>query len=163
MNANGKGRNWIPAAFATLADDVALQIALHGGKVWLFNREGWTFHAKGVWISTTTQLDKMEIKASRDPMFNETDLLLACVIGSSNYGARSEDLDMESNCILVLDPSTTDTNSSTKECLLHTSLVNEWNLMCAHSQSLECQFKPDGVAKENSALKLTLPFIRLFL
>ena len=47
-------------------------------------RPGWTFHAKGLWVDTDAP----------------TSATLA-FIGSSNYGHRSRDLDLESQLLLV--------------------------------------------------------------
>jgi CDP-diacylglycerol--glycerol-3-phosphate 3-phosphatidyltransferase len=52
-------------------------------RVLLYNRPGWTFHAKGLWV------------------LSEEGNLVAAVVGSGNYGYRSERRDVESNLILV--------------------------------------------------------------
>ncbi|KJH53423.1 phospholipase D domain protein [Dictyocaulus viviparus] len=46
-----------------------------------YHRDGWTFHAKGLWIETATQT--------------------ATLIGSSNFGYRSVDRDLEAQVLLV--------------------------------------------------------------
>ncbi|EED91064.1 hypothetical protein THAPSDRAFT_262734, partial [Thalassiosira pseudonana CCMP1335] len=85
----------IPEAFLTLVKETAVSILAKGGKVLMYERLGWTFHAKGVWI--TAGDDKRQAIGDPDT-----------IIGSGNYGARSEDLDVESNCIIVFNDSTTD-------------------------------------------------------
>jgi len=75
-----------------------------------YEREGWTFHAKGLWISLTRKspTNVSNKKASLDQqqgcgnttISNPEDLCVG-VIGSSNFNARSETLDVESNCVFV--------------------------------------------------------------
>eukprot|EP00548_Thalassiothrix_antarctica_P008973 CAMPEP_0194136340 /NCGR_PEP_ID=MMETSP0152-20130528/6368_1 /TAXON_ID=1049557 /ORGANISM="Thalassiothrix antarctica, Strain L6-D1" /LENGTH=402 /DNA_ID=CAMNT_0038832955 /DNA_START=52 /DNA_END=1257 /DNA_ORIENTATION=- len=55
----------------------------HGLSIKWYNRPGWTFHAKGLWI------------------ISPHGKLVAAVVGSGNYGFRSEYRDLESNCILI--------------------------------------------------------------
>lgn len=95
----------IPQAFAAISTSIQNQ---HGNiSVYYYHREGWTFHAKGIWICSTSSK-------------GEKSLLAACV-GSGNYGHRSFSHDMESNCWFVF-PTATDTNNG-----LQTSLIEEWD------------------------------------
>ena len=43
-----KIKDSIPDAFMTLVKQVAAAIIARGGKVFMYERPGWTFHAKGV-------------------------------------------------------------------------------------------------------------------
>eukprot|EP00977_Amphora_coffeiformis_P011946 scaffold2917_cov191-Amphora_coffeaeformis.AAC.39 len=94
--AGNKGKKWIP----TFARHVSQQ----GINVWYYARDGWTYHAKGLWMSALAKVNDSAPKETNkgDPHFiNEEDLL--CVThGSGNFGERSQRLDMESNLFLVL-------------------------------------------------------------
>src|ERR1700722_14616973 len=59
--------------------------------------DGWTYHAKGIWITP--------------PTFTQPILTL---IGSSNFTRRSDRLDLESTCVVI-----------TKDPILQSSLANE--------------------------------------
>ena len=72
-----------------------------------YNRPGWTFHAKGVWV------------LSREGN------LVAAVVGSGNYGYRSEKRDVESNLVLIFPNET----SSIQE-----ELLQEWKRLCEHAE-----------------------------
>lgn len=55
----------------------------HGLSVRWYNRLGWTFHSKGLWV------------------ISPEGHLVAAVVGSGNFGYRSEQRDLESNCVLI--------------------------------------------------------------
>ena len=77
-----------------------------------YQRPGWTFHAKAVWI------------------LDENKSLVAAVVGSGNYGHRSEQRDLESNCILVFPHETSD---------LQESLLEEWDRLCVHAEGVNAE------------------------
>ena len=130
----------IPRAFLTLAKETARSIVSTGGKILLYERRGWTFHAKGIWITADHDADNDDhvvasfrrCRDQRHPeIINNPSSLLATVVGSSNFGSRSENLDLESNCILIFNDSS-GTDVSVKE-----SVAAEWNELCEPSNELK--------------------------
>lgn len=109
----------IPKAFLTLVNEAAQSIIACGGKVLLYERPGWTFHAKGVWITVN------DAKTTRRELIDDPASVVSTIIGSGNYGSRSEDLDVESNCIIVF-------NGSNESISTQQSVANEWNEMCLY-------------------------------
>lgn len=164
--SEGKGRDWIPKAFAAVANNVGNEISSCGGKICLFERVGWTFHAKGLWLSTSS-LNKTEINETNCPKFLEKEKLVLSIIGSGNYGARSEDLDVESNCIIVHnlfeeEKLGKDSKVDEKPCLSHL-LLHEWDFMCGYSK-MQSNSNDDTQPKdEEIGLRLVLPIVRKFL
>ncbi|KAH9819676.1 hypothetical protein DFH28DRAFT_1080257 [Melampsora americana] len=70
-------------------------------------REGWTYHAKGIWLSKIgNSTPSMEILStsthlnSNSSVLNEFQPYLT-MIGSSNYGRRSAERDLECNLLIV--------------------------------------------------------------
>ena len=124
--------------FMKLVEDVHSKISLSHeyGKVLLYEREGYTFHAKGLWLTSSTSSgssisdrtmndnDNGSVYNSKRVMNPENDLLVS-VVGSSNYGSRSEILDFESNCILVMNPLANSTNAKQAK----RAIANDWNSM----------------------------------
>ena len=133
----------IPDAFLALAKETARSISLSGGEILLYERRGWTFHAKEIWItadddgngdgdrsapSPRRRLDRCH----RPEIICDPSSLLTTVIGSSNFGSRSENLDLESNCILIFNDSMAgEGGGSVKE-----SVAAEWNELCRPSSVL---------------------------
>ena len=93
---NGKGRNWIPSAFSNIATEISVK--LKGSDIIYWHRPSWTFHAKGIWISNSSI--EAQIKSKSIYQFHP-ESLKATVLGSSNFGQRSESLDVESNVIFM--------------------------------------------------------------
>jgi phosphatidylserine/phosphatidylglycerophosphate/cardiolipin synthase-like enzyme len=140
-----------------LAKETARSIASSGGKILLYERRGWTFHAKGIWITADSddgvdggnddyvdrsapppRRRRLDPRHHRPEIIADPSSLLATVIGSSNYGSRSENLDLESNCILVFNDDSLmaaggggGCGSSVKE-----SVAAEWNELCRPSRVL---------------------------
>ena len=100
--AGNKGMTWIPAVF----DAFARHVSLKGAHVWYYTRDGWTYHAKGLWISAAMKLYDSSQKENnkKDAHFIDEEDLLCVTHGSGNFGERSQRLDMESNLFLVLPP-----------------------------------------------------------
>ncbi|KAL7538300.1 hypothetical protein ACHAXR_008467 [Thalassiosira sp. AJA248-18] len=145
----------IPEAFLALVKETAQSIIARRGKVLLYERPGWTFHAKGIWITANGDGDDSH---HRPEMINNPSSLLTTIVGSGNYGARSEDLDVESNCVIVFNDSNRDENSNT--CTIKKSITTEWNNMCELSNELT----DVKVAKENSkVMRLVLELLKRFL
>jgi CDP-diacylglycerol--glycerol-3-phosphate 3-phosphatidyltransferase len=107
---------------------------------WFYQRQGWTFHAKGIWFS--------------DPGKEELRLgtrIRAATHGSGNYGHRSANRDMESNLVLVFSP---ECSSS----VLEERLRNEWNRYEDYSVTTIPRQPPLPLW-----VKWALPYIRKFL
>eukprot|EP01065_Artemidia_motanka_P030028 TRINITY_DN3604_c3_g3_i1.p1 TRINITY_DN3604_c3_g3~~TRINITY_DN3604_c3_g3_i1.p1 ORF type:complete len:541 (+),score=158.97 TRINITY_DN3604_c3_g3_i1:894-2516(+) len=73
----GGAKEWVPRVYTSL---LRRFISRTAGRVtlWGWRRKGWTFHGKGIWV-----LPEGGRRAA------------LTVVGSSNFGRRSEDLDME--------------------------------------------------------------------
>ncbi|KAL5106396.1 hypothetical protein TcWFU_008662 [Taenia crassiceps] len=75
----------IPAAYREMLISFLRRTArLPNLHVHEYHRHGWTFHAKGLWLTT-----------------REVTATTLAFIGSSNYGYRSRDLDIESQVVVV--------------------------------------------------------------
>ena len=72
-----------------------------------YNRPGWTFHAKGLWV------------------LSKEGNLVAAVVGSGNYGYRSEQRDVESNLILIFPNETSP---------IQQELLREWQRLCEYAE-----------------------------
>jgi hypothetical protein len=118
---------WIPRVFDHLyprGDSSTL---------WFYERNGWTFHSKGMWLSILQQ-SKTKRQSNRQadnppsataPQFqfeSSAESLAMVSFGSGNYGIRSSDRDLESNLFLVL-PS---------KSPLQVSCIEEWNSYAGH-------------------------------
>lgn len=134
----------IPEAFITLVKDAALSITASGGKLLIYERSGWTFHAKGVWITSHSNADECSERdntfdVNNRELISDTSSLVSTIIGSSNYGARSYDLDVESNCILIFSESS---NINEEEMIRNGDsvkdfVVAEWNDLCKYCSELK--------------------------
>lgn len=139
----------IPEAFLTLVKEASQSIIACGGKVLLYERPGWTFHAKGVWITATAN----DPDTTRRELIHDPTTIVSTIIGSGNYGARSEDLDVESNCIIVF-------NEQSKTEPIQQSVANDWNNMCKHSAvSGDLDFRDDV----DKLTTIVVQFMRKFL
>lgn len=119
--------DWVPSIFSALYAE--LEVRLPHAEFLYYERPGWTFHAKGLWVS------------QRDGT------LAAAVLGSGNYGARSEVMDVESNTILVF---------CHAESELQSRLQSEWKSMCRYAHEGHAIEFP----KTSWRVKAALPFIR---
>jgi CDP-diacylglycerol--glycerol-3-phosphate 3-phosphatidyltransferase len=137
----------IPEAFLTLVKEASQSIIACGGKVLLYERTGWTFHAKGVWISESNTTPRPEL-------IDDSASVVSTVIGSGNYGARSEDLDVESNCIIVFN----DESNATKT--IQQTVATEWNNMCKFSTESDNPTFTDDVSKLTNVV---VQFMKKFL
>lgn len=146
-SSNGFGemmKGLVPMVYERLVGEAWETLKELGGgresrrRVWLYGRDGWTFHAKGLWLMVnggsklasedavggggvnmvatldgivTNDVDDIndrgmiKFKRRKDGRGNENGSILLTVVGSGNFGWRSEFLDFESNCILLLNPS----------------------------------------------------------
>ena len=83
--------------------------------------------------------------------------LVATIIGSSNLGSRSENLDLESNCILIFN----DTMKHNNDDTVKKSVSAEWNQLCEHSNELS-DLNVD-VSSNNILMHFLLKFMRRYL
>ncbi|WKY10550.1 hypothetical protein Q1695_002707 [Nippostrongylus brasiliensis] len=75
---------YIPSMYSWVSHNVLLlkeKYGRSGVKLYEYYRDGWTFHAKGLWVDTPGQT--------------------ATLVGSSNYGYRSVHRDLEAQVLLV--------------------------------------------------------------
>jgi hypothetical protein len=153
---NGSGRDFIPSVFMRLAEQINEKITSNGGRILLYEKNGHTFHAKGLWVTSNSSCSPVSsIKNVGDKDSNSsTDIdsckiikaehnLVASIIGSSNFGSRSETLDWESNCILVMNPNAKDEKSVVAKSII----ASDWNNMLEHSVQYgsreDLKVKPD--------------------
>lgn len=149
-----KIKTQIPTAFFTLVKEISQGILSSGGKVLLYNRTGWTFHAKGIWIASNDE------HHSNSERINNPSSLVANIIGSGNYGARSEDLDVESNCILVFNDNRSE-GVDGNVCKVKESVAAEWNNMCDSCNELnDVSIGQDSSSK---VMRVVLEFMKRFL
>jgi CDP-diacylglycerol--glycerol-3-phosphate 3-phosphatidyltransferase len=121
--------DWVPSIFSALYAE--LETKLPHADFLYYERNGWTFHAKGMWI------------------LNGKKSLVAAVVGSGNYGARSEIMDVESNTILVFVDESSD---------LQMELIAEWKSMCQYAHQGHAVEFPET----SWMVKAALSFIRNF-
>jgi CDP-diacylglycerol--glycerol-3-phosphate 3-phosphatidyltransferase len=151
---------WIPTVFATLVASYPPWV-----KTWWYQRESWTFHAKGLWLTTTaetvpestTTTSKTNVPTLTKSQLRipETDELLVVSHGSGNYGYRSEQRDMESNLLLVF-PSPTDGQESNNPWAQQH--IDEWNEFVP-SAVPACLEDTDRLPKP---VQWVLPYIKSF-
>ena len=142
--AGNKGRVWIPAVFHELSRQLSSEKFL----VWLYQRESWTFHAKGLWLTIRESLgDKVTHDPPNYAIPDDSDLV-AVTHGSGNFGERSEKRDLESNLVLLFPPKSP----------LADFHQEEWNEMESHAEHFS---KGKGVSL-SPAFKMALPAIRSF-
>uniref|UniRef100_A0A1I7RRT6 CDP-diacylglycerol--glycerol-3-phosphate 3-phosphatidyltransferase n=1 Tax=Bursaphelenchus xylophilus TaxID=6326 RepID=A0A1I7RRT6_BURXY len=100
---------YIPALYVYISDLLNKKINALGKKIRLleYQRPGWSFHAKGIWI-------------------NWKDNYVATVIGSSNYGYRSTIRDLEAQIMIV-----------TKNEVLKQRINEEKNMMLEYTRQLD--------------------------
>ncbi|KAJ1633109.1 hypothetical protein T492DRAFT_904481 [Pavlovales sp. CCMP2436] len=94
----------LPLAYAVLEREALAQLCKRAPRLrevalrlWL--RPGWTFHAKGLWYAPAPPPGERPPPAA--DAGTEAGEPLLTVIGSSNYGARSSELDLEAQAFLV--------------------------------------------------------------
>ena len=123
--------DWVPKVFQSIAHDIQNQYK-HFNFQW-YERPGWTFHGKGLWI------------------LSPSGSLVAAMVGSGNYGHRSEILDVESNCILIFPNETSP---------LQEQLLEEWDRLCEHTT--EGSVESSSTSPSTSIVRAGAPFIQQF-
>jgi CDP-diacylglycerol--glycerol-3-phosphate 3-phosphatidyltransferase len=147
--AGNKGKDWIPTVFEHSAQLASKQ--LENMVVSYYQRLGWSFHAKGIWLTNHQPLRSLPDGESRHK--NEIRLpsdahVYAVTHGSSNYGQRSAHRDMESNLLLVLPESSP----------LAKEHIEEWNALCDFAVSAA----EEGTRPIQPQIKRAFPMIRYF-
>jgi hypothetical protein len=163
-----KGKTWIPAVFDALGRQCVqaiqrCQIQTFGNtsdqltKMWYFQRERWTFHAKGIWFtkyeagrSTNNTVQDTAMKMME---INDATSLCAAIHGSGNHGERSAGRDMESNVIVIFVDS-----AQTRPNQFQAMFQSEWNSMRRYAYSIESE----KVQPLSFLLRIMLPLIRPF-
>jgi CDP-diacylglycerol--glycerol-3-phosphate 3-phosphatidyltransferase len=134
--AGNKGKDWIPTVFDHLQRDTCLK--LPHAQIHHWQREDWTFHAKGLWIQQQQNL-------------------LAAIVGSSNFGGRSFVRDMESNLVLVFPPSNSGNNVVMAE-----SLQDEWKQLLASSKPVDTKGLVESAPPLPIHIRSLYPYIKSF-
>lgn len=146
-------RDWrIPNAFVHAAQQVVKMLqrleahrndptlSASRNRISFYQRPGWTFHAKGLWLS----IDNAPYQALLSPSAD----LWAVTHGSGNFGERSATRDMESNLLLVF-------SESPHSSPLVQQHVEEWNRLCQLAKE-----EPD--VSPPLWIRLVFPWVRSF-
>lgn len=133
-DGTNKGVPWIPAAYYALLDQCSSTLS----RSWFYQRLGWTFHAKGIWLTEPGS-----------EQFQLNSRIRAVVHGSGNYGYRSTYRDVESNVILIMGP---------EKNVLEERFRNEWNSY--HDYCIPSIPRQQALP---AWAKWALPYIRRFL
>jgi len=152
----GTGRDWIPFAFQEIA--YLLEKSFPGG-VHLFDRDNWTFHAKGLWFSTDDLAASHQMNSLA---LTSPSTLHISVHGSGNYGCRSHKLDVESNCVLIL-PSACEKSDAT---WLQRAFADEWNKKAHFSHPITTELASTEklfTLGTRLRVKMCLPLLKPFL
>jgi CDP-diacylglycerol---glycerol-3-phosphate 3-phosphatidyltransferase len=142
QNNSSSRTDWIPHVFDELARQAILKLQIdksHVSQLWLYERKDWTYHAKGIWLtndrnesstptaSRSSSVGTNDIKLDRQSTpslrINDASMITAITVGSSNYGGRSDRIDMESNVILFF-PDLVATSEVSK---IQQLFQDEWN------------------------------------
>jgi CDP-diacylglycerol--glycerol-3-phosphate 3-phosphatidyltransferase len=132
--AGNRGKYWIPTVFDHLAYNLSQESPHVNIRHW--ERPGWTFHSKGLWLQQEKEL-------------------AAAVIGSSNFGGRSFVRDMESNLIMVFSP-------SSRESEISRLLQHEWQELMHHSKQVDTKELVKNAPPLPMHVQSLLPFIKSF-
>ena len=138
--AGNKGREWIPTVFEHSAQLASQKLG--NAYVAYYNRPDWSFHAKGIWLTSGL------VEGERMIRLPSNAAVYAVTHGSSNYGQRSAYRDMESNLVMVLPESSP----------LAKEHIDEWNAFCDFSVSAE----DEGTRPILPQIRGAFPVIRYF-
>lgn len=130
-NTDNKGKDWIPTVFDHLTHDTANAAPAN---IYHWERPDWTFHSKGLWLSSD-------------------EILEAAIVGSSNFGGRSFVRDMESNLIMVFP---TESNG------ISLGLQREWREMMNHSNLVDTKKQLESGPPLPIHVQSLLPYIKSF-
>lgn len=142
LGASAKANGWHGASgpaglIPTLYDCYSAEAAARGLEVREWARDGWTFHAKGLWLF------------ARDGAARESkELPFLVAVGSSNFGHRSAVRDVESQAIVV-----------TENLELREKFANEYEGLVKHAPMRPVAKPP----KAGHALRAAARILRSFL
>ena len=93
------------------------------------------------------------------------DTLSAVVVGSGNYGHRSEERDVESNCVIVLDNYEYEEEGKGEAVeKVRDEWVQEWNDLCKHAKpQTTTNNNNNKEGGENLFMDLALSVVKRFL
>jgi CDP-diacylglycerol---glycerol-3-phosphate 3-phosphatidyltransferase len=160
-----KGKSWIPAVFDVLGRRCveALQITLNrnhasAANLWYYQREGWTFHAKGMWLTTkasTTNKSNLSnfVENETEDIIDDPNSICVAVHGSGNYGERSAVCDMESNLIFIFSD-----RPKPNENRLKKIFQNDWNDLCKYARLA----KTEQAQPLSHLMRTMLPLIKRY-
>jgi len=128
-------KNWIPQAYLLLCRQLSEMLK---SRVFLFEDEGWTFHAKGLWLCTGQSSRTNNGKDSKHDLIGGGNgkTLQAIVVGSGNYGSRSENLDLESNCVVILNDEEGEFEKENVK-VVREDWIDDWNRMACKSKGVD--------------------------
>jgi CDP-diacylglycerol--glycerol-3-phosphate 3-phosphatidyltransferase len=160
--AGNKGKEWIPTVFDHLARDACQQ--LPNAQLWHWEKEGWSFHSKGLWLTSSNH--------DNDDVDDGSSRLDAAMIGSGNFGVRSFRRDMESNCVFIF-PEDNNNNSSSSSSnnennnnnnVLSESLQSEWKTKLASSRPVSAKELADTCTSNPLPrhIQVLYPYIQSF-
>ena len=149
-NVQTPGVAWIPRVFDYIANQIEGRFP--NVTILYYQRLNWTFHAKGMWLTTgrTGNADKYKNNVTGGTLNANIVETLAVICGSGNFGQRSADRDMEFNLIMILP-----TKSS-----LNREQMEEWNRLCAFAGRGQKGGRPFSLRETTS--KIVTPWIRRF-
>lgn len=124
---------WVPYGYQYVARQILHRMP--NAHLSLFARSDLTFHAKGLWLY-------------------DQDFCLAAVVGSSNYGMRSELRDLEMGCVLVL-------NDNNDKSNLQREFTVEWEALTEYAVDAAEEEVHDS--HPGTILTRWMPYIRTFL
>jgi CDP-diacylglycerol--glycerol-3-phosphate 3-phosphatidyltransferase len=160
LGSGGHGRGWIPEAYALLNMSVVARLG-HAVGLRLYDRPGWTFHAKGMWLCGR-HVGDCQVRCPRRFMEGggDGDTLGAVVVGSGNYGHRSEERDVESNCVVVLNNYEDAEDGGEEIEKVRDEWVQEWNELCKYAKpTTNPKIDVDGSALRDIALGVIKRFL----
>jgi CDP-diacylglycerol---glycerol-3-phosphate 3-phosphatidyltransferase len=147
-NAANKGKDWIPTVFDHLAGDILQALSL-STTLYHWQREGWTFHAKGIWLREENAKGR-----------SDSDLVAAAIVGSSNFGERSWCRDMESNLLCIFPPDNDQENSDVGSQTIAQAFGKDWDGLMAWCKVVE---DPKKISQPLPwHIKSLFPFIKSF-
>jgi CDP-diacylglycerol---glycerol-3-phosphate 3-phosphatidyltransferase len=135
--AGNKGKDWIPTVFEHFGNDACQK--LPHARLLHWERDGWTFHSKGLWLEQDEQL-------------------VAAIVGSGNFGERSHYRDMESNCVFLFP----EHGDSTVINPWQEFFQAEWKATCESAHPVDASTLLSSSAPLPPHIKVLMPFMKSF-
>ncbi|RCH78362.1 CDP-diacylglycerol--glycerol-3-phosphate 3-phosphatidyltransferase, partial [Rhizopus stolonifer] len=137
FNSKGVSR-FLPPAYTFIERQFYRQVKKAGRQddisIEEYKREGWTYHAKGLWVSTDQKWPS------------------ATMIGSPNFGQRSSERDLEAQALVV-----------TENLELRKALYKEVDLLHQHSEVVSNQTFDKIDRKVPNGVKIATAFVKTML